>query len=163
MSPDRAGALALRPMRPEDVAGVERLFELCFANPWSTELIQKELSHPWSTVLVAETQGTAPELLGVGIFWKVHDEWHVLNLATHPDARRLGVGRALMMEALRLAQAQGCASSTLEVRRSNAAAISLYETLGFRKVGVRRNYYVEEREDALLMSLTFAATPEREG
>jgi ribosomal-protein-alanine N-acetyltransferase len=85
------------------------------------------------------------------VFWLVHDEVHVLNLGTALEARRRGVGRALMEEAHALGRRRGAALSTLEVRRSNAAAIALYRGLGYRQVGIRPNYYAEEGEDAIVM------------
>jgi ribosomal-protein-alanine N-acetyltransferase len=92
-------------------------------------------------------------MVGYIIVWVVHDELHVLNVATAAEARRRGVGRALMEEAHALGRSRACRLATLEVRRSNAAAIALYGALGYRQVGVRPRYYAEENEDALLMSL----------
>jgi ribosomal-protein-alanine N-acetyltransferase len=87
------------------------------------------------------------------IFWLVHDELHILNVATSPEHRRRGVGRALMTAAVQRGRQQGCALATLEVRKTNQPAIELYRSLGFRSVGIRPNYYVEEGEDAVVMLL----------
>jgi ribosomal-protein-alanine N-acetyltransferase len=85
----------------------------------------------------------------------VHDEIHVLNVGTAPEARRQGVGRALMEEAVARGRGRGARLSTLEVRRSNAPAIALYRSLGYLAVGVRPRYYAEEDEDAIVMTLEF--------
>ena len=79
----------------------------------------------------------------------------MLNVATAPQHRRRGVARAVMEELLARGRHRRCSLATLEVRRSNEAAIGLYRSLGFRSVGVRPNYYVDEKEDALVMVLDF--------
>jgi [ribosomal protein S18]-alanine N-acetyltransferase len=85
------------------------------------------------------------------VFWLVHDEVHVLNIATALEARRRGIGRALMEAAAAAGRARGATLATLEVRRSNTAAITLYRALGYRQVGIRPNYYTDEGEDAIVM------------
>src|SRR5204862_1925180 len=89
-------------------------------------------------------------------YWLVRAEVHLLNLAVHPDARRRGHGRALVAHLLRVAADQGCRYLTLEVRRSNLAAIELYRSVGFDPVGVRPRYYVDDEEDAVVMVLELA-------
>ena len=81
----------------------------------------------------------------------MHDEIHVLNIATSPEDRRRGIGRALMDAAADHGRRRGARLATLEVRRSNASAIALYRALGYRQVGIRPNYYAEEGEDAIVM------------
>lgn len=126
-----------------------------FLHPWSEQLLRNELSHAWSVLLGAVEGGAGgPErIVGYVIFWLVHDEVHVLNVATAPEARRRGVGRALLCEAAAWGRRKACRLATLEVRRSNAPARALYLALGYREVGVRRNYYTEEGEDAIVMTL----------
>ena len=81
----------------------------------------------------------------------MHDEVHILNVAVAPEQRRKGVARMLMAETEKRAQQAGAALLTLEVRRSNQAALDLYREFDYRAVGVRPNYYVDEREDAIVM------------
>ncbi len=100
-----------------------------------------------------ELQPDAPSVVGFVIFWLVHDEVHILNVAIHPTVRRQGIGRLLMVEALERGRANGASLVTLEVRRSNFGALGLYRDLGFRPVGIRPNYYVDEGEDAVVMIL----------
>ncbi len=147
----------IRQMTVEDMPAVMALEKQAFKNPWSAELLQRELQHEWSTILLVEEEreAGAPVLLGLAIFWIVHDEVHVLNVATAPEHRRRGVARAVMDEVLARGKARRCTLATLEVRRSNEAALQLYRSLGFRPVGIRPNYYVDEGEDAIVMVLDF--------
>jgi ribosomal-protein-alanine N-acetyltransferase len=147
----------IRQMTHEDMPTVIALEQAAFRNPWSPELLRRELDHEWSTILLVEDPlpGGGRELLGLAIFWIVQDEVHVLNVATAPQHRRRGVARAVMEELLARGRHRRCTLATLEVRRSNEAAIGLYRSLGFRSVGVRPNYYVDEKEDALVMVLDF--------
>jgi ribosomal-protein-alanine N-acetyltransferase len=148
----RPEGFAFRRMTPADLDRVTEIERGGFKHPWSRELLARELGQAWSHVLLAvDGEGTAERVLGYVVFWLVHDEVHVLNLGTAVEARRRGVGRALMEEAHAIGRRRGAAISTLEVRRSNAPALALYEALGYRRVGVRPNYYAEEREDAIVM------------
>jgi ribosomal-protein-alanine N-acetyltransferase len=145
----------IRRMQPEDLEEVMEIQRASFRNPWSLELFRREMSHDWSTILLAE-QSPEPgvsTLLGFLIFWLVHDEIHILNVATVPEGRRRGVARELLSTALERARIHRCTLATLEVRRSNEAALELYRRFGFRAVGIRPNYYVEEGEDAVVMVL----------
>ena len=140
---------------PDDMPEVMEIERVAFTNPWSPELLRRELTHDWSTILLAEEE-LAPglrRLVGFAIFWVVHDELHILNVATDPSQRRRGVARQVMDATLERGRQRRCALATLEVRRSNEAALSLYRALGFRAVGVRPNYYVDEGEDAIVMIL----------
>jgi ribosomal-protein-alanine N-acetyltransferase len=83
----------------------------------------------------------------------VHDELHILNVATAPEHRRRGVARAVLQAALDVGRQKRCTLATLEVRRSNGTALELYRSFGFRPVGIRPNYYVDEGEDAIVMVL----------
>ncbi len=145
--------LRLRRMEPTDLDRVMEVEGHAFAHPWSRELVRRELDHDWSTILLAHEDRDGGALLGFVIFWVVHDEVHVLNVAVDPPVRRRGVARTLLAELLDRARAGGCALATLEVRRSNQGAIGLYAALGFRQVGVRPKYYADENEDALIMTL----------
>jgi len=150
--PVETPALRFRAMRPHDLDRIVEIERQGFLHPWSRELLEREMSHAWSHVLVAAEDGPRGEqLVGYVVFWLVHDEVHVLNLGTAVEARRRGIGRALMEEAHEMGRRRGAAISTLEVRRSNAPALALYRALGYRQVGVRPNYYAEEGEDAIVM------------
>ncbi|HET7826991.1 MAG TPA: ribosomal protein S18-alanine N-acetyltransferase [Anaeromyxobacter sp.] len=148
--------LPLLVFRRAVAADVPRVMEIekdGFRHPWSRELIERELGHTWSQILLAcePGPGGAERVVGYIVFWLVHDEIHVLNVATALEARRRGFGRALMAAAENAGRTRGARISTLEVRRSNEAAIALYRAIGYRQVGVRPNYYAEENEDAIVM------------
>jgi ribosomal-protein-alanine N-acetyltransferase len=148
--------LSIRRMAVSDLEHVMRVERLAFKNPWSAELFQRELSHDWSTILIAAPPGTGPgepSIFGFLIYWVVHDEVHILNIATDPLHRRKSVARRLMMATLEQSRARGARLVTLEVRRSNLPATTLYRDLGFRAVGIRPNYYADEGEDAVVMNL----------
>ena len=147
---DPAAGLSFRRAGREDVDRVLEIEKEGFLHPWSRELVERELDHAWSRLLLAE-DGPGGAVVGYIVFWIVHDEVHVLNVATSLAARRRGVGRALMVASEEEGRRLGARLSTLEVRRSNAAAIALYLALGYRQIGVRPNYYAEEREDAIVM------------
>jgi ribosomal-protein-alanine N-acetyltransferase len=149
--------LEIRRMRPDDLEEVMVIERAAFKHPWSPELFRRELEHDWSTILVAvEPLTSAPgrgteRIIAFLIFWLVHDEVHVLNVAVAPEHRRKGIARMLMAETERRAMHAGAALMTLEVRRSNEAALELYREFEYRAVGVRPNYYVDEGEDAIVM------------
>lgn len=149
------GPFLLRRMVAGDLPEVMAVENRAFRNPWSEDLFRRELTHDWSTILLAlePRPDGGRALLGFVIFWVVHDEIHVLNVAVDPPARRRGVARALLEETIERGRAKGLALATLEVRKSNLGAIALYDGLGFRQVGVRKGYYVDENEDAIVMVL----------
>jgi ribosomal-protein-alanine N-acetyltransferase len=148
--------LRIRRMGHDDLPAVMEIERVAFTNPWSTEMVKKELTQDWSTVLLAEEPFDAGfKLRGFSIFWLVQDEQHVLNVATDPQWRRRGVGRAVMQATLEVGRAHRCRISTLEVRRGNVPAMEMYRALGFRPVGMRPNYYADDREDAVVMVYDF--------
>ncbi len=147
-----APLLRTRRMTLADVPGVMDIEKEAFTNPWSLEMVKKELTNEWSNVLLLEE--STPwgwELRAFAIFWIVADEVHVLNVATHVASRRKGFGRKIMDEVVAMGRARSCTLATLEVRRSNQAAIGLYAALGFRTVGMRPRYYADNQEDAAVM------------
>ncbi|AKU89932.1 ribosomal protein S18-alanine N-acetyltransferase [Vulgatibacter incomptus] len=143
----------LRRMHLDELAEVTALEHRAFAHPWSPELLRRELTHDWSTILLAlePREDGEPVIVGFVIFWVVVDEIHILNVAVDPPQRRRGIARMLLEELLDRGQKAGLVVATLEVRRSNEGAIALYQGLGFRVVGIRKGYYAEEREDAIVM------------
>lgn len=153
--PDVAVPLWFRPMREADLHRVVEIERGGFRHPWSEELIRRELDHAWSRVVLAVQEGPDGQerVLGFVVFWIVHDEIHVLNVATALEARRRGVARALLDLAAEEGRRRGARVATLEVRRSNVPAVALYRALGYREVGVRPNYYADEGEDAIVMDL----------
>ncbi len=143
-------SLVIEPMRPEDLDEVDAIERHSFKTPWPAQVFLDELAREWARVDIAREDRA---IVGFCNYWLVKDEVHLLAVATHPDRRRAGIGRRLMDHLLALARARASTLVTLEVRRTNRPAISLYEQLGFAPVGVRRAYYAEDAEDALVMTL----------
>ena len=139
--------MTIERMNETHVAAVAALEKLCFADPWSLSSIASELNNPLALWLVAVEDG---DLIGYIGSQSVMGESDMMNGAVHPDHRRKGLGEMLVL-ALCEALSGENTSLALEVRSSNAPAISLYEKLGFVQVGLRRNYYRNPKEDALIL------------
>ena len=156
-----AAALSTRfmPMTLDDVPFVGVLEPLCFPSPWSQDTYRHEISRNQNAsywVLrpgAGEDRPGLPPILAYGGYWLLGDEAHIVTIATHPEFRRLGLAEYLLRRMIEQAQAGGATDITLEVRMGNGAAQRMYEKLGFVKVGVRKEYYRDNREDALLMTL----------
>jgi ribosomal-protein-alanine N-acetyltransferase len=144
--------ITLRLLVEADLSSVLAIEEASFPSPWSRTSFIHELQNPHSRLTIAEQRG---QVIGYLCCWYVVDEIHILDVAVHPEHRRQGVGERLLSHAFIEGKARGALSAHLEVRRSNVAAIALYEKLGFRSVAVRRRYY-RNGEDALLMVCSFS-------
>jgi len=149
----RRAALAGEDVRLRDLAGADlpRVAEIerrVFSDPWPESFFRGELAHPMSWTRAADHRGT---LAGYLVSWLGPDAGHIGNLAVVPEARRHGIARALVEDLLARARALGTASVTLEVRVANSAAQALYRAYGFRLAGLRRGYYRDDGEDALVM------------
>ena len=118
--------------------------------PWSSKSFENELDHKHGIFLVALVDG---KIAGYGGTWVLIDEAHVTNVVVREDLRGLGIGRKLMYELLTRAREMGAVCATLEVRSSNKAAISLYDSLGFVQATLRKHYYPDNGEDAVVMML----------
>ena len=140
--------MTINPMKEDHVAQVAALERQCFADPWSEGSIASELDNPLSLWLVAEQDGAVCGYVGSQT---VLNETDMMNIAVHPDCRRQGIAAALISELVRLLKARGSHILRLEVRQSNAPAISLYETMGFTQLGLRKNYYRNPKENALIL------------
>ena len=135
-------------MNEGHVAQVAALEKLCFSDPWSENSVASELDNPLSLWLIAEEEGT---VLGYVGSQTVLDETDMMNIAVHPDCRRRGIAAALITELVSCLKEGGSRILRLEVRQSNAPAIALYESLGFLQLGLRKNYYRNPKEDALIL------------
>lgn len=142
--------LRIEPMRRRHVAAVARIERQVSPNPWSAELFRGELALPEAsrTYRVARLGG---RVVGYGGLMFVVDEAHVTTLTVHPDHQGLRLGTRLLLELVRDAVARGSTALTLEVRPGNEAARALYRRFGFVPAGVRKGYYAEVGEDALIM------------
>lgn len=132
-----------------DLDAIDEIERLSFPAPWPRATFEAELRRDWARVDVARVDG---HIVGFCNYWLVTTELHVLAIATHPDRRRGGIGAELLTHALDRGRASGCTLATLEVRRGNTVAIALYERAGFATVHVRKGYYQDDGEDALVMT-----------
>ncbi len=141
--------MKLRFAVPRDAKRIAEIDLLCFSMPWSKESLEEDIAENEKAVyIVAEEE---ERIAGYAGMWITLDEAHITNVAVHPKFRGRGIGTNLMVALLRLAKRYGAVHQTLEVRVSNKVAISLYEGLGFEGVGVRKSYYLDNNEDALIM------------
>lgn len=140
--------IRLEQMTDAHVAQIARLEKQCFSDPWSEKSVASELNNRLSLWLVALDGATVAGYIGSQ---SVGDEADMMNVAVHPDYRRRGIARELVMGLVAALEAKGVHSLALEVRASNAPAIALYEQLGFIQVGRRPNYYRNPKEDALIL------------
>ncbi len=139
----------ISPMRRRHLRGVVAIEELSNHKPWSIGLFLGELKMPTSRFYQVALD--SHRVLGFAGLMFTGDEGHITNIAVHPDARRSGVATQLMLGAMREAVSRGLSRVTLEVRVTNGGAQELYRRFGFAPGGIRRNYYAEIGEDALIM------------
>jgi ribosomal-protein-alanine N-acetyltransferase len=139
-------------MTEGDLPAVLTIEKASFPNPWSKALFESEMRNPVSFAYTLKTIKDGIEsLASYVVFWMVHGEAHILNIATSPDQRRKGYARTLLEFAVEKMRRNLVYEVFLEVRMSNMAAIQLYESYGFKGSYVRKNYY--GTEDALVMTL----------
>jgi ribosomal-protein-alanine N-acetyltransferase len=144
--------IELRRLVLDDLGEIEEIEHRSYPTPWSRSMFAGELAKPSSICLGGfEADGEDGALVGYLIVSRYVDAWHVMNVAVDPDHRGHGVATVLLERLFDLTVDDSRRGYTLEVRVSNRKAIELYERLGFRSRGVRRGYYTDNREDALIM------------
>lgn len=142
----------IRPMQAEDVPEVTELEKNCFADPWSKESFLREVTqNKLASYVVITDQQKQDAIAGYAGMWIVFDEAHITNIAVLPDYRGMSLGKRLMVRQIKDSMVAGCDKMSLEVRVSNLAAIALYRGLGFTETGIRKEYYEDNKEDALIM------------
>ena len=146
-----ARIIEIQPMNCEHIPTLARLEQLCFEHPWSQQALADELDNRTAHFMVAVRDG---EIMGyIGVF-VVCESCYISDIAVFPEFRRQGAAKALLDEACRKARQLGAESVSLEVRPSNAPAISLYTGQGFEEVGLRKKFYRDPPEDALILTKT---------
>lgn len=139
----------IRQANPADVQDIYEIEKLCFPDPWSKESVRFELEeNSRAFYVVAEYSG---EVVGYAGLWWIEDEGHITNVAVKPGYRNRKIAEGIIKTLISHTSLEGIHHYTLEVRRSNQAAINLYNKFGFEVEGVRPNYYRFEKEDALIM------------
>jgi ribosomal-protein-alanine N-acetyltransferase len=139
----------LRALEARDLDAVEEIERASYPTPWSRSMFAAELQKPSSLAIGAYHE--AGGLVGYAIVSRYVDAWHLMNIAVIPEFRRRGIGQSLLERVFEITETDPRRGYTLEVRVSNAEAIRLYERLGFEARGIRRGYYTDNREDALIM------------
>ncbi|HXY81846.1 MAG TPA: ribosomal protein S18-alanine N-acetyltransferase [Gaiellaceae bacterium] len=144
--------IELRRLGLGDLRAIEAIERLSYPTPWSRSMFAGELAKPSSICLGAfDADGESGKLCGYLIVSRYVDAWHVMNVAVDPEHRGRGIATMLLERLFELTAADARRGYTLEVRISNSTAIALYERLGFESRGIRRGYYTDNREDALIM------------
>lgn len=147
--------IAVRVAGPRDLARVIAIEYHSFSDPWSPEALLGELeADDLRLPLIAERGG---QIVGFLMAWRVAEQLHILNVAADPRNRRQGVGTALLREAARRGLEHGLLEATLEVRRGNAGGRAFYRRHGFREAGVRKRYYADNGEDAIILDCALEA------
>ena len=144
--------IQLRKLVLADLAAIEVIERRSYPTPWSRSMFAGELAKPSSICLGAfDADGDEGVLVGYLIVSRYVDAWHVMNVAVDPEHRSRGIAAMMIERLFELTADDARRGYTLEVRVSNATAIRLYERLGFKSRGIRRGYYTDNREDALIM------------
>lgn len=136
-------------MKVRDLDEVMEVEHHCFKTPWSRYSFMCELTdNQFAHYIIARHNG---KIVGYAGMWIILDEAHVTNIGVLPEYRGKGVGETLMRSLMALAKTKGASKMTLEVRKSNYIAQNLYSKLGFEPIGIRRGYYIDDGEDAVIM------------
>ncbi len=144
--------IEIRRLQLRDLTAIEGIERRAYPTPWSRSMFAGELAKP-SSICLGAFEGDVEDgpLCGYLIVSRYVDAWHVMNVAVAPDHRGRGIATVLLERLFELTADDARRGYTLEVRVSNATAIGLYERLGFEARGIRRGYYTDNREDALIM------------
>ncbi|MGN0521201.1 MAG: ribosomal protein S18-alanine N-acetyltransferase [Eubacterium sp.] len=137
--------MLIKPLTAEYLDDAEKIEKICFSIPWSRETLEKELDNPTARFFVALKDGRAVGYMGIHI---ILGEGDIMRVAVLPECRRLGAGKALLSECLKSDELD---TVFLDVRENNMPAIRLYESFGFKNIGVRKNYYSNPTENAVEM------------
>ncbi|MGL5693615.1 MAG: ribosomal protein S18-alanine N-acetyltransferase [Peptostreptococcaceae bacterium] len=140
--------LIIEEMKAEDIDGVFEVEKNCFEDYWSKDAFKKELTNNLAKYLVAKKDGKVVGYVGT---WFVVDEGHITNVAVHEDYRGQKIGDQLIKELVQVCKNNKIVAMTLEVRASNRVAQGLYRKYGFKMAGIRKEYYSNNKEDAIIM------------
>lgn len=141
--------IEIYPSKIEDANCIYTISTLSFPSPWSLESIEKELeSNDAAKYVTAKIDN---QIIGYGGIWIILDEAHITNIAVHPEYRGIGVGDEIMEALIEICKIHHVSGMTLEVRKSNLRAQNLYRKYGFIEEGIRKKYYADNQEDAVIM------------
>ncbi|HHY40954.1 MAG TPA: ribosomal protein S18-alanine N-acetyltransferase [Syntrophaceticus sp.] len=142
----------IRFMEKGDIEEIMLIEKCSFPAPWSAKAFLNELQNKFARYFVLVEQG---KVIGYAGMWLFARESHITTIAVHPNYRNQGYGRMLMNFLIEYSRQEDVDTMILEVRTSNIPAIKLYSSLGFKKIGIRKNYYLETQEDAIVMLRKF--------
>lgn len=142
--------IRLSPLEERHLAQIHEIEKGSQSSPWAEQSFRNELGHERGVFVVAEDNDG---VIGYAVAWIIVDELHIINIAVEPERRKEGIGKRMITEMILQSQERGATCATLEVRASNEAAIKLYESFGFVNAGVRKRYYPDNKEDAVVMWL----------
>lgn len=148
---DEEREISISSMKVSEIDQVVKIERLSFPTPWSPQAFYSELTENLCACYVVAKAGM--RVVGYAGMWVLIDEAHITNIAVHPDYRRQGIGERLLRELVLRARNRGARRMTLEVRPSNEGAQRLYAKFGFKPKGIRKGYYTDNREDAIIMWL----------
>lgn len=152
-----AAQVTVRPLRGSDIETIARIERKSFTTPWNTQAYVTEIANPAAVYLVATWNDT---VIGYGGLWVIMDEAHITTIAVDPTYRGRKIGERILIEMLLASQKKGATRATLEVRETNDAAQKLYEKYGFEWVALRKGYYSDNNENAVIMWINDMQTPE---
>ncbi len=135
-------------IEPADLDEIVSIENASFPSPWPRRIFEREIQAKNSYKRVIRFSGS---VVGYMVTWTIYDEVHILNIAVHPDFRKIGLGEMLLRDCLNFARKQALKLAILEVRVSNISAIKLYEKIGFKTLRIRKKYYSDTGEDAYVM------------
>lgn len=144
--------IAIRALSAEHICGLEKIENECFSEPWSKKSLEELLDCSYAVYFVAEDEERG--VVGYGGMYVLADTGAINNIGVLSEYRRCGIASRLLEALITASEERGLCDMTLEVRQSNLAAIGLYEKYGFKKDGIRRNYYKKPTENAVLYTLT---------
>ncbi|NLM35462.1 MAG: ribosomal protein S18-alanine N-acetyltransferase [Clostridiales bacterium] len=136
------------PIEDKYIEGILNVSMLSFPITWSKDSFERELTNKYARYMVAVKDDV---VVGFAGMWIIIDEAHITNIAVHPEYRGFGIGNMLMDSLLSICKLENVTAITLEVRVSNQRAINLYKKFGFVEEGIRKEYYEDNKEDALIM------------
>lgn len=147
----------IRKMTLKDISEVAEIERLCFSHPWSEESIKDSFDNPCNHFYISEKENKITGYIGLSV---IIDEGYILNVAVHPDYQGMGIGKELVKYVNDFAVENNLTFVTLEVRPSNEKAINLYTGFGFKKVGERKDYYSNPKENAFLLTKYYISKKE---
>ena len=141
--------LIIRQAEEKDIAAIEKLEQVCFTDPWSYDSLEQDiLRNKLAFYIVAEVEGEVCGYVGI---WNIIDEGHITNVAVSPDYRRKHIASNMLDVLIASCEEAGVERFTLEVRAGNEPAKALYAGKGFKEMGLRKGYYQDNGEDAIIM------------